>query len=135
MLINNFIFLIIILSFALVLGVLIRHKSGKIIPTDTVKIMKFEYGVALGSRGTVLLFTTSFCSSCRATKALVKDVVKDEVDISYYEVDAESNLELVRKVDVRSTPTTLFLDSYGFEIARATGTPKRDQLIKVVESL
>jgi hypothetical protein len=30
---------------------------------------------------------------------------------------------------------TLFLDSSGFEIARATGTPKRDQLIKVVASL
>jgi thioredoxin-related protein len=42
---------------------------------------------------------------------------------------------LVRKVDVRSTPTTLFLDRSGFEIARATGTPKRDQLIKVVASL
>jgi hypothetical protein len=29
----------------------------------------------------------------------------------------------------------LFLDKDGFEIARATGAPKRDQLIKVVASL
>jgi thioredoxin-related protein len=50
-------------------------------------------------------------------------------------VDAESNLDLVRRVDIRSTPTTLFLDKQGFEIARATGAPKRDQLIKVIAIL
>jgi thioredoxin-related protein len=66
---------------------------------------------------------------------LIKDVVKDQSDIKYLEIDAESNLELVRRVDIKSTPTTLFLDRAGFEIARATGAPKRDQLIKVVASL
>jgi thioredoxin-related protein len=66
---------------------------------------------------------------------LIKDVVKDQSDIAYLEIDAESNLDLVRKVDIKSTPTTLFLDKDGFEIARATGAPKRDQLIKVVASL
>jgi thiol-disulfide isomerase/thioredoxin len=80
-------------------------------------------------------FSTTFCSSCRAAKALIKDVVKDQSDIKYLEIDAESNLELVRRVDIKSTPTTLFLDRDGFEIARATGAPKRDQLIKVVASL
>jgi thiol-disulfide isomerase/thioredoxin len=80
-------------------------------------------------------FSTTFCSSCRAAKGLIKDVVKDQSDIKYLEIDAESNLDLVRKVDIKSTPTTLFLDKDGFEIARATGAPKRDQLIKVVASL
>jgi thioredoxin-related protein len=50
-------------------------------------------------------------------------------------VDAESNLDLVRRVDIRSTPTTLFLDKQGFEIARATGAPKRDQLIKTINEI
>jgi thioredoxin-related protein len=59
----------------------------------------------------------------------------DQSDIKYLEIDAESNLDLVRKVDIKSTPTTLFLDKSGFEIARATGAPKRDQLIKVITSL
>jgi thioredoxin-related protein len=66
---------------------------------------------------------------------LISDVVKDEKDISYLEIDAESNLALVRKVDVMSTPTTIFLDKDGYEIARATGAPKRDQLQKVIASL
>ena len=64
---------------------------------------------------------------------------KGEVDsdgkVTGTEIDAESNLALVRKVVVRSTPTTIFLDKGGFEIARATGAPKRDQLQKVIASL
>jgi thioredoxin-related protein len=42
---------------------------------------------------------------------------------------------LVRRVDIRSTPTTIFLDKAGFEIARAKGAPKRDQLVKVITAL
>jgi thiol-disulfide isomerase/thioredoxin len=108
---------------------------GKIRIKHRLQIFESEIASNYGKRLTILQFSTTFCSSCRAAKALIKDVVKDRADISYYEIDAESNLELVRKVDVRSTPTTLFLDRSGFEIARATGTPKRDQLIKVVASL
>jgi thioredoxin-related protein len=83
----------------------------------------------------VVIFSTTFCSECRAAKALISDVTSSLSDIAYVEIDAESNLELVRKVDIRSTPTTIFLDEAGFEIARATGAPKRDQLIKAIASL
>ena len=127
--------LILLISITSVIGLTLRAKKGVIKKGSRLKISEGEFGGKYGSRLTILQFSTTFCSSCRAAKALIKDVVKDEADISYYEVDAESNLELVRKVDVRSTPTTLFLDRSGFEIARATGTPKRDQLIKVVASL
>jgi len=120
---------------ATIIGLLYRKNSGLIKRKKRLKISPSEFSGDYGCRATILQFSTTFCSSCRLAKALIKDVVKDEADISYYEVDAESNLELVRKVNVRSTPTTLFLDPKGFEIARATGTPKRDQLIKVVASL
>ena len=66
---------------------------------------------------------------------MISEVIKNQDDISYVQVDAECNLELVRRVGIRSTPTTLFLDKSGFEIARATGAPKRDQLIKVISAL
>jgi len=120
---------------ATVIGLYYRKNSGLIKRKERLKLSPNEFGGVYGGRVTILQFSTTFCSSCRAAKALIKDVVKDEANISYYEVDAESNLELVRKVDVRSTPTTLFLDSAGFEIARATGTPNRDQLVKVLASL
>ena len=100
-----------------------------------MKISELEFGGKYGSRLTILQFSTTFCSECRTAKSIVKDVVKDSKDITYFEVDAESNLDLVRRVDIRSTPTTIFLDAKGFEIARAKGAPKRDQLIKAIKAL
>jgi len=132
---DSLLLLIFLLLSATVIGLYYRKNTGLMKRKKRLKLLPSEFGGAYGKRATILQFSTTFCSSCRAAKALIKDVVKDEADISYYEVNAESNLELVRKVDVRSTPTTLFLDRSGFEIARATGIPKRDQLIKVVASL
>jgi thiol-disulfide isomerase/thioredoxin len=127
--------LVLILLISTVIGLLYRRRNGVITKKRRLHISEAEFAGAYGSRVTILQFSTTFCSQCRAAKSLISDVVKDEKDISYLEIDAESNLALVRKVDVRSTPTTIFLDKDGYEIARATGAPKRDQLQKVIASL
>jgi len=126
--------LLLLLSLTSVIGLLLRAKKGVIQKGKKVKISEGEFDGKYGSRLTILQFSTTFCSECRTAKAIVKDVVKDFKGISYVEVDAESNLELVRRVDIRSTPTTIFLDSKGFEIARAKGAPKRDQLIRAIKA-
>jgi thioredoxin-related protein len=127
--------LILILALTAVVGFRYRVKKGVIKEKKGSQILESELGNKYGKRATVVIFSTTFCSECRAAKALISDVTSKLSDISYIEIDAESNLELVRKVDIRSTPTTIFLDKAGFEIARATGAPKRDQLIKVITSL
>jgi len=119
----------------LIIGIIWRINLGKVKNKVRLAISESELGVELGKLGTVVVFTTTFCSECRTAKAIVKDVVKDFKDIAYVEVDAESNLELARRIDIRSTPTTIFLDSKGFEIARAKGAPKRDQLIKAIKAI
>ena len=85
-------------------------------------------GSELGSRATMVQFSSAFCTPCRATKALLVDMVKTLPDVRYAHIDAESHLELVRKLDIRSTPTTLFLNADGVEVGRAMGTPKRAQV-------
>ena len=127
--------LVLILLISTAIGFWYRSKNGVIRKKRRLHISEAEFAGRYGERITILQFSTTFCSQCRAAKALISDVVKDEKDISYLEIDAESNLALVRKVDVRSTPTTIFLDKGGYEIARATGAPKRDQLQKVIASL
>jgi thiol-disulfide isomerase/thioredoxin len=127
--------LVLILLISSLVGLLYRRKNGVIRKKRRLHISEAEFAGRYGSRVTILQFSTTFCSQCRAAKSLISDVVKDQSDISYLEIDAESNLALVRKVDVRSTPTTIFLDKGGYEIARATGAPKRDQLQKVIASL
>ena len=127
--------LLLLISITSVIGLTLRAKKGVIKKGSSLKISEGEFGGKYGSRLTILQFSTTFCSECRTAKAIVKDVVKDSKDITYVEVDAESNLDLVRRVDIRSTPTTIFLDSKGFEIARAKGAPKRDQLIKAIKAI
>jgi len=126
---------LLILALTAVVGFRYRAKKGVIKEKKGSQILESELGKKYGKRASVVIFSTTFCSECRSAKALISDVTSTLSDISYIEIDAESNLELVRKVDIRSTPTTLFLDKAGFEIARATGAPKRDQLIKVIASL
>ena len=127
--------LLLLISLTSVIGLTLRAKKGVIKKGSRLKISELEFGGKYGSRLTILQFSTTFCSECRTAKSIVKDVVKDSKGITYFEVDAESNLDLVRRVDIRSTPTTIFLDSKGFEIARAKGAPKRDQLIKAIKAI
>jgi thioredoxin-related protein len=61
--------------------------------------------------------------------------VAELVDVRHIDIDAEAHLDLVRKLDIRSTPTTLFLDSRGVEVGRAVGAPRRDQVENALSAL
>jgi thioredoxin-related protein len=56
-------------------------------------------------------------------------------DVKYVEIDAEEQLELVRRLDIRSTPTTLFVDRNGQEVGRAMGAPKRAQVLTAISAI
>ena len=127
--------LLIVLAVATGIGFRLKATQGRIKQKKGLQISESEIGTSLGDRATILQFSTTFCSSCRAAKVLISDVVSKRSDVKYVEIDAESKLELVRKLDIRSTPTTLFLDKKGFEIARAVGAPKRDQITAAINRL
>ena len=132
---NSPLLLLILLALATGIGFRLKATQGRIKQKKGLQISANEIGTSLGDRATVVQFSTTFCSSCRAAKVLISDVVSKRSDVKYVEIDAESNLELVRKLDIRSTPTTLFLDKKGFEIARAVGAPKRDQITSAINRL
>ena len=99
---------------------------------NSVVVTAEEIGAPLGSRMTLLQFSTAFCSPCRATKALLADVVSGLPDVVHIDIDAESHLDLVRRLHINSTPTTLILDRNGIEVGRASGAPKRDQVLAAI---
>ena len=92
-------------------------------------------GTDLGPRVTVVQFSSAFCTPCRATRALISDVTAGMDDVKYVEIDAEDQLELVRRLDIRSTPTTLFIDRKGNEVGRAMGAPKRAQVLTAIDAI
>jgi thiol-disulfide isomerase/thioredoxin len=83
----------------------------------------------LGDRATLLQFSSAFCAPCRATRRVLADIADAVPGVVHVEVDAEHHLELVRRLGVLRTPTTLILDSHGAEITRAAGAPRKEQVL------
>jgi len=121
--------LLLLISLTSVIGLLLRAKKGVIKKGGKLKVSEGEFGGKYGSRLTILQFSTTFCSECRTAKAIVQDVVKPYKDISYVEVDAESNLDLVREFAVTRTPTTFILDGTGMVIGRAVGLARKSDVL------
>ena len=86
-------------------------------------------GSSLGERATLVQFSSAFCRPCVATRHVLGAVADDVPGVRHVEVDAESHLELVRQLDVSSTPTTLVLDRAGRIRRRATGVPRREAVL------
>ncbi|MEQ6901092.1 thioredoxin family protein [Nocardioides sp. YIM 152588] len=88
-----------------------------------------------GERATFVQFSSAFCAPCRTTRTLLTDVAARTDGVVHLEVDAEKHLDLVRALDVRRTPTTLVLDPSGVEVTRASGAPRRDQVLAALDAL
>jgi thiol-disulfide isomerase/thioredoxin len=89
----------------------------------------------LGQRATLLQFSSAFCAPCRATRRVLGEVAQVVPGVVHVEVDAEQHLELVRRVGVTRTPTTLILDGHGREASRASGAPQRDEVMATLAKL
>ena len=108
-------------------------RSNKSIPGH--RLSAAVLGEELGSRATMVQFSSAFCTPCRATHALLSQMVIPMKDVKHIHIDAESHLELVRTLDIRSTPTTLFINRDGIEVGRAAGTPKREQVLAALAAI
>jgi thiol-disulfide isomerase/thioredoxin len=86
-------------------------------------------GAGLGERATLVQFSSAFCQPCRATRRVLADVAGVVPGVEHVEIDAESHLDLVRRLDVRRTPTTLVLDARGRVTSRASGQPRKEQVV------
>ena len=89
-----------------------------------------ELGAELGARATLVQFSSAFCSPCRATRTLLRID-----DVAYVDVDAESHLELVRRLGIVKTPTVLVLDRTGSVVRQASGVPRREQINAVLAGI
>jgi thiol-disulfide isomerase/thioredoxin len=86
-------------------------------------------GTRLGGRATLLQFSTAFCAPCRATRRTLAAVADVVPGVTHVEIDAEHHLDLVRRFGILRTPTTLVLDADGREVSRASGAPRKEQVL------
>jgi thiol-disulfide isomerase/thioredoxin len=99
------------------------------LPADASVLAGTAYAASLGERATLLQFSSAFCAPCRSTRHTLVAVAEQVPGVAHVEVDAEHHLDLVRRLGVLRTPTTLVLDATGREVGRAAGAPRRDQVL------
>jgi thiol-disulfide isomerase/thioredoxin len=88
-----------------------------------------DLGLPLGERATLVQFSTAFCAPCRATRQILAEVAGMTEGVEHVEIDAESHLDLVRRLDVRRTPTVLVVGPDGRIAKRASGQPGKADVI------
>jgi thiol-disulfide isomerase/thioredoxin len=136
--VNSLLPTVIVIALASAYGIWWKLSRGAIRTNKSVpdhRLTAQVLGEELGSRATMVQFSSAFCAPCKATHALLSQMVTSMSDVKHIHIDAESHLELVRQLDIRSTPTTLFLNSKGVEVGRAAGTPKREQVIAALNAI
>jgi thiol-disulfide isomerase/thioredoxin len=86
----------------------------------------------LGERATLVQFSSAFCAPCRATRRVLGEVAGLVDGVTYAEVDAESHLDAVRRFHVLRTPTVLVLDRDRRVVVRASGQPRKADVLAAV---
>jgi thiol-disulfide isomerase/thioredoxin len=88
-----------------------------------------QIGQPLGERATLLQFSSAFCAPCRATRRILSEVAGLTDGVAHVEIDAESHLDLVRELGILRTPTVLVLAADGQVVRRASGQPRKADVI------
>ena len=105
-------------------------KNGAFAARDNADMLsEADIGMALGERATLVQFSSAFCAPCRATRVLLTDIATKVEGVVAVDVDAESQLDLVRRLSIMRTPTVLVLDKAGVVVQRASGLPRRGNVI------
>ncbi|MFG3586048.1 TlpA family protein disulfide reductase [Streptomyces sp. NPDC047990] len=113
-------------------GLLHRRRSGRVRVRGRdggKRLGAAELGEGLGERATLVQFSSAFCAPCRATRRVLAEVAGLVPGVAHVEIDAEDRLDLVRELDILKTPTVLVLDAEGRIVRRATGQPRKADVI------
>jgi thiol-disulfide isomerase/thioredoxin len=122
-----------VLGAASACGLALRRRGGRLVQGRSGRagraLTEAELGRPLGRRATLVQFSTAFCAPCRATRMVLADVARMVDGVEHVEIDAESRLDLVRRLDIRRTPTVLVLRPDGSIARRASGQPRRADVL------
>jgi thiol-disulfide isomerase/thioredoxin len=132
--------LLAVLAAACAFGITWKNRNGRLrsggtpprgaaVPGSGPALTEAELGRPLGGRATLVQFSTAFCAPCRATRVVLADVAGLVDGVAHVEIDAESRLDLVRRLDIRRTPTVLVLGPDGQIARRASGQPRKADVL------
>lgn len=118
--------LVALVALATVLGLVWRSRNGRLRTADGhVRLSATDVGAdRLGSRATLVQFSTEFCGQCPATARVLGGIAAGHAGVDHVDVDLAVRPELARRFDVLQTPTTLLLDRRGQVRGRISGAAR-----------
>jgi thiol-disulfide isomerase/thioredoxin len=115
-----------LVAIATVLGLAWKSRTGRLRAADgNTRLSATDVGAErLGSRATLLQFSTEFCAQCPGTARVLHGIAAGHDGVDHLDVDLTVRPELARRFDVLQTPTTLLLDGRGRVRGRISGAAR-----------
>ncbi|GAA1209251.1 hypothetical protein GCM10009655_05380 [Rhodoglobus aureus] len=122
-----------LVALATVLGFVWRARTGRIQRARTTSAanenrISIPGAPELGTRVTLLQFSTEVCTPCKTTHTLLSGLATDLDDgtgaVVHVNIDVTSRPEIANKFNLLQSPTTFILDGNGVLQARIGGAPK-----------
>jgi thioredoxin family protein len=156
--VGGLITLVVVLAVASAAGFAMRHRQGRFRPATEASragsaiptlsadadaapapaapsgsvLSAADLGAPLGSRATLVQFSTEVCAYCGPTRQLLTEVAGERDGVAFVEIDAAQRMDLTRRLHVLATPTVLVLDALGGIVSRASGPLRRADLLTAV---
>ena len=135
---TGIIVLVVVLAVTAAFGMIWQKRNGRMRAARSpvgrgeakgAALTEAEIGTPLGGRATLVQFSSAFCAPCRATRVILADVASKVDGVTHVEIDAESHLDLVNRLDIRRPPTLLVLGPDGRISRRASGLPRKADVL------
>jgi Thioredoxin len=143
--VGGLIVLVVVLAAASAAGFAMRRRQGRFRSTPLVRtesvsapassddvLSAADLGAPLGAQATLVQFSTEVCAYCGPTRKLLTEVARERDGVAFVEIDAAARMDLTRRLHVLSTPTVLVLDAFGAITSRASGPPRKAELLTAV---
>lgn len=127
--------LVLVLAAASVAGWAIRLRNGRFQAPRSTSLTEGDLGAALGERVTLVQFSTEYCAYCGPTRELLSEVARSRDGVTLIEIDAAHRLDLAKRLNVLSTPTIFVLGPDGSIAQRASGRPRKSDVLTAVSSV
>jgi thioredoxin 1 len=77
---------------------------------------------------TIFYFTADWCNPCKKVKPIVEELNREQTEAHFQIIDADIEIELVKRFEVRSVPTFILMEN-GIEINRIVGAQTKESLV------
>jgi thioredoxin-like negative regulator of GroEL len=126
--------LLVVLAAASAVGWGMRSRSGRFRAHGSV-LTETDLGARLGERATLVQFSTEFCAYCGPTRKVLAEVAGSRDGVAVVEIDAAQRMDLAKRLNVLSTPTVFVLAADGSIARRASGQPRKADVLAAVSSV